>query len=237
MRRPVIAITTNFTKDDLSQNPQSAYAAAVAHAGGEPILLPRDVPIKQLVSQREQFHGLILSGGGDVSIRYFNGEPCSAIGDPSPQRDSLELALVKLAIQTDLPVFGICRGIQVLNVALGGTLITDIPTQYKTGINHNTPASQGRQFLAHEVEVEKESHLAKTLGNVLVRVNSFHHQAIKDIAPGLKVTARATDGLIEAVVYPAANKPVFGVQWHPENLQAIPEHEALFLDFIRTCSC
>jgi putative glutamine amidotransferase len=194
------------------------------------------VPTNQLAAQRARINGLILSGGGDVAISYFNGKPSPAIGDPSPQRDSLELALVKLARQTDLPVFGICRGIQVLNVALGGTLITDIPTQFKTSIIHSTPASLGRQFLAHEVEVEKKSQLAQTLESVRVKVNSFHHQAIKDLAPGLKVTAHATDGLIEAVVFPEASQPVFGVQWHPENLQVLPEHKALFLDFIRTCS-
>lgn len=236
MKKPVIAITTNFTKTELSRNPESAYAIAVAQAGGEPLLLSRDIPVNQHDSLRESINGLILSGGGDVAISYFGGEPSPAIGDPSPQRDSLELALVKLAMQTDLPVFGICRGIQVLNVALGGTLVTDIPTQFKTSINHSTPASLGRQFLAHEVEVEKKSQLAQTLGSLRVKVNSFHHQAIKELAPGLKVTARATDGLIEAVEYQASIKPVFGVQWHPENLQSMPEHKALFLDFFRACS-
>jgi putative glutamine amidotransferase len=235
VKKPIIAITTNFTSSELLNKPVSAYADAVTGAGGTPHLLPRDIPLSQIGSQRNGFAGLILSGGGDIDIRYFNGEPNPAIGEPSPQRDALELALVKLALETDCPVFGICRGIQVLNVALGGTLYTDIPSQYKTSIVHSTPANLGRQFLAHEVEIDEDSQLAHILGSNRIEVNSFHHQAIKELAKGLKVTARAIDGLIEAVELTGARKPVFGVQWHPENLQAMPVHKALFLEFIRSC--
>ena len=143
--------------------------------------------------------------------------------------------MVKLAIDTDWPLFGICRGIQVLNVALGGKLYTDIPSQFQTTLNHSTPADKGRYFLAHKVEIVADSTLAKTMNTTFTGVNSFHHQAVKKLAPGLTVTARATDGLIEAVDLPGRNKPIFGVQWHPENLQAIQCHKALFEEFVRVC--
>lgn len=235
MNKPVIAITTNFTHSELLNQPDSAYADAVQGAGGIPRLLPRDYLLSQPSSHHDEFNGLILSGGGDLDIQYFNGEPNPAIGDPSPQRDALELELVKLAVETEFPVFGICRGIQVLNVALGGTLYTDIPSQYKTSIIHSTPATLGRQYLAHEVEVNKDSRLANVLGSKRIEVNSFHHQAIKELAKGLKVTARAIDGLIEAVELIGARKPVFGVQWHPENLQSLAAHKALFIEFVQSC--
>lgn len=236
MNKPVIAITTNYTRTELLNTPDSAYADAVTGAGGTPFLLPRDFPLSQLGMKLKGFSGLILSGGGDVDIRHFNGEPNPAIGDPSPLRDGLELALVKLALENDLPVFGICRGIQVLNVALGGTLYTDIPSQFKTSIIHSTPAAQGRQYLAHEVDVAKGSRLVKVLGSTRIEVNSFHHQAIKDLAKNLIVTARATDGLIEAVELIGVQKPVLGVQWHPENLQSLAPQKALFVEFVQSCS-
>jgi len=235
MSKPTIAITTNFTSEELKNEPESAYSKAVAGAGGVPVLIPRDLHVAQYAELREQYAGILLSGGGDLDLHYFNGEPNPAIGNPSPQRDELELAMVKMAIDTDWPLFGICRGIQVLNVALGGTLFTDIPSQFQTGINHSTPADKGRYFLTHKVEIVADSTLARIMNSKVTGVNSFHHQAIKKLAPGLKVTARASDGLIEAVELTGRTRHVFGVQWHPENLQAIQCHKALFEEFVRVC--
>jgi len=236
MPKPIIAITTNFTSEELKNDPESTYANAIKGAGGVPILIPRDFPVAQYAVLREQHAGILLTGGGDLDLRYFDGEPNPAIGIPSPQRDELELALVKMAIETDWPLFGICRGVQVLNVAMGGTLFTDIPSQFHTGINHSTPADKGRYFLAHQVEIVADSTLAKIMKTNVTGVNSFHHQAVNKLAPGLKVTARATDGLIEAVEIPGMTRAVFGVQWHPENLQAIQCHKALFEEFVCTCT-
>lgn len=235
MKKPLIAITTNFTKTELEKKPVSAYATAVEGAGGTAVLIPKDFPRDEYTNLRKKFDGLLLTGGGDVDIRHFNGEPNSAIGIPSPLRDELELALARLAIESGWPLLGICRGIQVLNIALGGTLITDIPSQYKTTIEHNTPADKGRQFLAHDVQVEETSSLARIMRSTHIKTNSFHHQAIKQPAVGLIVTARTADGLIEAVEIPGSTKPVIGVQWHPENLQEIPVHKALFMEFINAC--
>jgi len=236
MKKPVIAITTNFTKVELEKIPASTYAAAVEGAGGTAVLIPRDLPVIQYAAMRERYDGLLLTGGGDVDISHFNGEPNPAIGNPSPLRDKLELALARLAIESGWPLFGICRGIQVLNVALGGTLITDIPSQYKTSIEHNTATEKGRQHLAHTVDIVEDSSLAHIVGSTHIEVNSFHHQAIKQLAARLVVTARSSDGLIEAVELPGISKPVIGVQWHPENLQEMPVHKALFLEFIKSCT-
>lgn len=235
MKKPVIAITTNFTFADLENKPTSNYAAAVEGAGGTAVLIPRDTPVDQYATLRERYDGLLLTGGGDVDISHFNGEPNPAIGTPSPLRDRLELALARIAVNSGWPTFGICRGIQVLNVALGGTLFTDIPSQYKTSIEHNTATENGRQYLAHSVEITQDSLLAQIIGFTHADVNSFHHQAIKQPAARLMVTARATDGLIEAVELPGTSKPVIGVQWHPENLQDMPVHKALFVEFIKSC--
>ena len=235
MKKPVIAITTNFTNVEIEKKPASTYAKAVEGAGGTAVLIPRDLPVDQYAALRERYDGLLLTGGGDVDISHFNGEPNPAIGHPSPLRDRLELALALLAIESGWPLFGICRGIQVLNVALGGTLITDIPSQYKTTIDHNTAAEKGRQYLAHAVDIVGDSSLARMMGSTHVEVNSFHHQAIKQPAARLVVTARSSDGLIEAVELPGISKPVIGVQWHPENLQEMSVHKALFEEFIKSC--
>lgn len=235
MPKPIIAITTNHTTKDLTLNPESTYCNAVAGAGGIPEMLPRDLPMADYAGLREKYSGILLSGGGDLDLRYFNGEPNPAILPPSPQRDELELAMVKIAVETDWPLFGICRGVQVLNVALGGTLYTDIPSQFQTRLQHATPAEKGRYFLAHKVEILVDSSLARVMNTSSTGVNSFHHQAIKKLASELSVTARATDGLIEAVELPDRKKPVFGVQWHPENLQAIQGHKNLFVEFVRAC--
>lgn len=235
MKRPVIAITTNFTSKELEGNPVSAYSSAIEGAGGSAILIPRDIPVKSYPSLREEYDGVLLSGGGDVDIHLFSGEENPAIGKPSPQRDRLEITLAKMAVESGWPLFGICRGVQVLKVALGGGLITDIPSQYKTSIQHATPAEAGRQFLTHQVNIEKKSFLYLIIQQEEILVNSFHHQAIKDPAERLVVTTRASDGLVEAVELQGIEKPIFGLQWHPENLQHIKAHKALFEAFVESC--
>jgi putative glutamine amidotransferase len=235
MSLPVIGITTIQKQSTLEVDQNSAYAIAVRSSGGIPRFIPRDFPIEQLSSLRNEVTGLILSGGGDVDIKLFNGESHPKVGKPSPERDSLEIALVRLALDSDWPLFGICRGVQVVNVALGGTLITHIPAQFSTKTVHDTPDEKGRGFLAHKVEVNPNSKLFEILGTNLIPVNSFHHQAIKELAPGLVVTARATDGLIEGVELPERTSPFFGVQWHPEGIQAEPYQVALFRQFIESC--
>jgi putative glutamine amidotransferase len=236
VKKPIIGITmsqkiTAIKTDALS----SAYSNAVIRAGGLPILIPNTFPVEHIKRLLEKLDGIILSGGGDVAHHLFNGEPHAEIGNVSQDRDSIEVNLVKLALNKHFPIFGICRGIQVINIAMGGTLFTHIPAQYKTTIDHNSPDIKGRDFLAHEVNINPESELFRAMETKNIRVNSFHHQAIKDLAPGLVVTATASDGLIEGVELIDCAFPFFGVQWHPECLPDLREQRNLFSAFIAKC--
>jgi putative glutamine amidotransferase len=215
---PLIGVTTSVS---VGLSPERAfvnasYLRAVQSAGGIPVLLP-----PQLVGDaREQLwrrlHGLLLTGGADIDPARFGELPHASVYDVSAARDELELSLVGEALEAEVPVFAICRGIQVLNVALGGTLIQDLPSEIGTQIAHSQPAP--RHEPTHAVSVSGETRMADVLGAHDVRVNSFHHQAIKKLGRGLRDVAWAEDGVIEAVEMPDARGLVLGVQWHPEDL-------------------
>ena len=237
MEKPLIGITISQihkANQVVNQNP-SAYSEAILLGGGLPILIPNEFPLNQIPDLFSRMDGLLLSGGGDIDINSFNGEPHPTVAEVSAMRDQLEFHLLEQAIQSHKPVFGICRGLQAINVALGGTLYTDIPDQYPNAVDHNSPDHQGRDFLAHEVTLEQESALGKIIGQNVISVNSFHHQAIKKTAPGLVVTGRASDGLIEAVEWSGSSPFLIGVQWHPECLLHIEHQQNLFKAFIAAC--
>jgi putative glutamine amidotransferase len=237
MTSPLIGITTNQTNPGIKTDSlSSAYTNAVRNAGGLPLLIPNTFSLGQIDSLLTRLGGIIFSGGGDVDISLFNGEYHSKIGTPSLDRDNLEIAIIRKAIQIRLPTLGICRGIQVINIALGGTLYTHLPAQYKTTLQHATPRLKGRDYMAHEVKMVQGSRLMEILGSLAIPVNSFHHQAIKDLAPQLKVTGRATDGLIEGVELIDQDTFVIGVQWHPECLPDRPEQQQLFKSFVEVCN-
>lgn len=237
MPSPVIGITIsrNEIKDRSYNQSPSAYAEAITLAGGLPLLIPNEFPLDHIPDLLEKIDGLLLAGGGDIDIHAYNGEPHPSISGVVKDRDRLEFALLKLALSMNKPVFGVCRGVQMINVALGGTLYTHIPAQYKTAIEHSTPVEKGRDFLAHEVVLKQESIAGKAIEESRIAVNSFHHQAIKDLAQGLVVTANATDGLIEAVELQGYRKFVMGVQWHPECLLSSQAQLALFSAFLNAC--
>jgi putative glutamine amidotransferase len=173
----------------------------------------------------EGMDGLLLTGGGDVDPFYFGEEPHPALGEVDPERDRRELELVLLAHRRDLPVLAICRGCQVLNVALGGTLYQDIESQL-SGIDQHWQQG-GRSRSSHSVAVQNGSLLARCFPQLTGRVNSFHHQAIRELAPALKATARSLDGIIEGVEDPVKSF-VLGVQWHPEDMLAEDGARILF---------
>jgi putative glutamine amidotransferase len=237
MKKPVIGITVN----EISGNPNSnrlssAYTAAIKNAGGLPLLIPNEFPVNDIVTLKNVLNGILLTGGGDVNINLFDGQDDPEIGNVSDARDALEIALVRKSREFNWPLFGICRGVQVLNVALGGTLYTHIPAQFQTILKHDTPDSMGRDFLAHKVIIENGSKLFDIIGMTEIKTNSFHHQGIKDLAPTLRVTARASDGLIEAVETNENGFDMIGVQWHPECIQMLPEQQNLFRAFINACT-
>lgn len=220
-RKPIIGITPSPMEDTQSHGSfvryaiATTYTEAVEAAGGIPIVLPpQQGNVEALL---DVIDGLLISGGGDIRPdRYGDSDVHPKTYGIHDGRDELELALVREAIRRDMPVLCICRGIQVLNVALGGTLIQDIPDQYSPEIAH---AQQERGIRkedpGHSVRVISGSLLQRTYDSDTIEVNSFHHQAIRGLGAGLVVNAVAPDGIIESVSLPNCSW-VLGVQWHPE---------------------
>jgi len=210
------------------------YLLAVEAGGGIPLLihLTRDSAVLQAHYQR--CDGLLFAGGGDVDPASFGQEPHPQLGTIEPLRDEVELALARRALDDRKPVVGICRGIQLLNVVLGGTLYQDIASELPAASDHYASSRMpGRAHLAHPIALEPGSWLAAQLGTRELLGNTFHHQALRDIAPGLRVTGRAPDGVIEAVEG-AGPGFVIGVQCHPEDLweSADPRWARLFAGFV-----
>jgi putative glutamine amidotransferase len=207
------------------------YLEAVKRTGGEPFELDYNQDSPADVVQR--LEGLMLTGGGDVNPALYGEEPNDTFQPSEPGRDEYEIALIRAASDASVPVFAICRGMQVLNVALGGTLIQDIPSMVNGAAQHSVP--EPRYHLAHEVWVAKGTRLAALMAEKLegdtCQVNSRHHQAVKVVAPGWEVSGTAPDGVIEAIEQPG---DVFrlAVQWHPENFWRTGEFRPLFEAFV-----
>jgi putative glutamine amidotransferase len=209
------------------------YRQSVLHVGGEPRILDASMAVDAALAG---ITGLMLTGGGDVAPSRYGETPHASVEAAEPGRDEFEIALVQAARARSLPIFAICRGVQVLNVACGGTLVQDIPSQVAGALPHSFPVPAHLPYeLAHEIWIEKDSLLARLMRERIVddgcAVNSRHHQAVKDVAPGLIASATAPDGVIEAIEDPAA-RFCLGVQWHPENFFRTGEFRALFEGFL-----
>lgn len=243
MSDPIIGIPTQHIqrRGAILLAMSSTYCRAIEAAGGVPLLIPlveQESALRRLYGIAD---GLLLGGGGDVVAEAYGAADSGRLTFVDRERDRVELALSRWALQENLPILGICRGIQVLNVAAGGTLIQDIPSEMSDPFDHYTlPADQP----CHEVRIEPRSLLANALGieaasasHPPLSVNSTHHQAVKQVAPGFRITAHASDGVIEGIEKPRdAAAFVLGVQWHPERL--VPGDVAmvrLFRAFIRAC--
>ena len=239
MPKPLIGITTQRWSSSLAhpntrvQGELSAYVDAVLSAGGLPILIPVSVQGDDLRELYARLNGLVLPGGGDVDPGRYQAEPHPTVHETDAARDEAEIWLARQSVADAKPLFGICRGIQILNVAAGGSLIQDIPSEVPGAAPHYFHHPQyALDYPAHRVRVEEGSLLADCLGTPIVEVNSRHHQAMRTVAPGLEIVGRAPDGVIEAVEIPG--QPfALAVQWHPENLQAQPSMRALFERFVR----
>ncbi|PLT28573.1 gamma-glutamyl-gamma-aminobutyrate hydrolase family protein [Peribacillus deserti] len=236
-KKPIIGITatTMFTSGFDSVYLHYSYVDSVIRAGGIPVVLP--IGNKELAQEWVSLcDGILLSGGEDIDPYHFGAEPHPRLGRVVPERDQTELDLIEYARKKKLPIFGICRGIQVLNVALGGNLIQDIESERMEYIKHAQQAA--RAASSHTIAIEQDSLLGRISGKDSIRVNSFHHQAIGDVASSLKIGAVSKDGIIEAVE--AADPDggwMLAVQWHPEDMAAGDEimHQ-LFVSFIEACS-
>lgn len=209
----------------------SKNTIGVERAGGLPVLIPSRLSDESLREIFDRMDGILFPGGGDIYPQHYNAEMSEKTNWLDPDRDRAELTLARWSVEADKPIFGICRGIQVVNVALGGTLYQDVPTECESDIKHNHPLTSPRSGLAHQVQVAEESKLAEILGEPVVTVNSLHHQGIKDLAPSLQVVATAPDGLIEAVEIPEKHF-VLAVQWHPEDLLEDDKMQRLFDAFV-----
>ncbi|MBO4571971.1 MAG: gamma-glutamyl-gamma-aminobutyrate hydrolase family protein [Bacteroidales bacterium] len=206
----------------------TTYTNAVRNAGGAPVIIPQTADEDVIEAILSNIDGLIMTGGSDYDpLLYYGEEPIRELGDIVPDRDYFDVMLVRAAVKRGIPVLGICRGEQLLAAAFGGSLWQDIPTQIpESYVKHRqggTPGSYG----THSITIEKGSFLEKALGSRESVVNSFHHQAIKDVPQGFKVVARSADGIIEGVerVAPLKNYPdgsgmIIGTQFHPEALVA-----------------
>ncbi|MGB9754081.1 gamma-glutamyl-gamma-aminobutyrate hydrolase family protein [Roseiflexus castenholzii] len=194
------------------------YLQAIEAAGGAPMPIHLTTNAEVLDRLYRQIDGLLLAGGEDIDPARYGAPRHPKLGDPDPLQDDVEITLTQRALRDGKPVLAICRGIQLLNVALGGTLYQDIPSEVEGALNHNESTDRkDMTYLAHPIVIERDSRLADLLGVTEAPVNTLHHQALRDVAPTLRVTARAPDGIIEAVEL-ESSEWVVGVQCHPEML-------------------
>jgi len=214
------------------------YRQSITHVGGDVHIL--DLPMKP-AEAIGQIDGLLLTGGGDVAPARYGEAPHPSVVDVDLVRDEFEIALIAEARKRKMPIFAICRGVQVLNVACGGTLVQDIPTQVKGALEHKLAVPPHQAYaLAHEVWLDKDTLLARLMRERLsdadsCDVNSRHHQAIKQVASGFEASATAPDGVIEAIE-DSSSRFCLGVQWHPENFWRTGEFRPLFEGFVEASS-
>ena len=227
---PIIGIT--FSKD-IENAPDNNYIRAVEEYGGIPITLYPGISPGVYAN----IDGLLLTGGGDIHPKYFNQAYHPSLKYVSEARDELELPLCRKAIEDDLPVFGICRGIQVMSVAMQGSLYQDVPSQFMDPLTH--PAKNSSEDSEHKIEIEPDSLLSKLLNKSSDEVNSAHHQAVDGIGEGFITMARSADGVIEAIENPS-KRFALGVQYHPERMvrtEGFRKHRRkLFEAFIQAAS-
>ena len=202
------------------------YVEAVERAGGVPVVLPV-VPPEEVDHVVPAVDGILLTGGGDLQPSRYRAKPVAETQGVDPARDDFDIRLLEGAIEADLPVLATCRGMQVINVALGGSLIQHVPAATGQMHDHYDRWREG----VHRVKIEPDSHLAEALGATEVLVNSIHHQAVDEAAPNTRAVAWAEDDTIEAIELPGTPH-VVAVQWHPELLEDWPEQQGLFRQLV-----
>src|SRR5216110_467423 len=238
-RKPVpactVAVTASIRPDGDTSRVRltAAYVTALERAGLIPLIVPPLSSADASASVLDSVAGLVLTGGEDVDPARYGEERNEKVRSVNPARDATEVALIEEARARGTPVLAICRGIQILNVALGGTLVQDIPSQCETTIDHDEEGA--RNSRTQEVAIEPGSIIAKAVGTDHLSVNSFHHQSVKRVADGMRVTARSPDGVIEGIESTDDDWWVMAVQWHPEEMtdSAEPWDRGLFKAFAK----
>jgi len=237
MTAPLIGVTPYRTHNRYG-HPQiclsEAYISSLLQAGGLPLTLPLGMDEPDIDALFARLDGVLFSGGGDVAPERYGSQPHPLVDNVDLDRDRVELYLFQQTLAAGKPFLGICRGLQVINIAMGGTLYEDILDQKPGSLQHSTPDDRPRYHLAHSVRVEADSQLARILGGTEVQVNSQHHQGIRSLAERLRPIAYAADGVIEAFELPSARYGL-AVQWHPEWLQEHAPMQALFRSFVEAC--
>ncbi|MCL2547776.1 MAG: gamma-glutamyl-gamma-aminobutyrate hydrolase family protein [Symbiobacteriaceae bacterium] len=233
MGKPIIGVSVNFSFNERIYSVAETYVESLKKAGGIPVLLPHIPDDAETLA--EKMDGLLISGGPDLDPAYYGENPWPKLGSICPERDESEIALLKAFLKTGKPILGICRGEQALNVVLGGTIYQDLATQYPDAglIKH---AQEGpRWYTSHQASIVPGSRLHSIFSELDIRVNSFHHQGVKDLGKGLVVAARAADGVIEAYEMPD-HRFCVGVQWHPECMfELASRSDKLFSALVEAC--
>ena len=239
MSIPLIGITTY---QERASEPSRAYTGqnctysrSVIKAGGLPVMIPPFTPVALLPELLSHLDAVLFTGGVDVAPTLYGAPMHATVTEIDLYRDELEPPLIRLVLERNMPLLGVCRGFQILNVALGGTLYTDVASQHPNALHHPCSAPLPRDFESHAIALEADSRLAKIFGSASIKVNSLHHQGVRDLAPGLWAVGRAPDQLIEAVEVPN-KKFALAVQWHPEAMPESAQMQALFTAFIRAAA-
>ena len=238
-RKPVpactVAVTASIRPDGDTNRVRltAAYVTALENAGLVPLIVPPLANVDAAAAVLDSVAGLVLTGGEDVDPARYGEKRHEKVRSVNAARDATESALIEEAKARGIPVLAICRGIQMLNVALGGTLVQDISSECNTSIAHDDEGA--RDSRSHEIDIEPGSLIAKAVGADHVTVNSFHHQSVKRVGSGLRVTARSPDGIIEGLESTDEDWWVMAVQWHPEEMTDSPEpwDRGLFKAFAR----
>ncbi len=230
--RPVVAVCSLWDRERSRVWMLPAYLQWLERAGAAPVVLTPTEEPAVLEAYATQFDGFLFPGGEDIAPDCYGAARIDACGPDSPERDRHELALLRLCVEHDRPVFGICRGLQALNTVLGGTLYQDMPSERPTGVAHRMERPYDRGV--HPVEVHGGTQLAAVIGAGEHSVNSLHHQAVRDLAPALTWTATSGDGFCEGVELPG-RRFCMAVQWHPEYMPEEKDSQLLAAAFVAAC--
>lgn len=221
--RPLVAVTTTAVAETgpfqrLQVALYALYLEVLEHYGLAPVMITPAHTGASLAALLDHCQGLVLTGGEDVDPARYGEPPLPGLGVTNPARDETELLTLDLALERDLPILGICRGCQLINVHFGGSLYQDLTLQAPSSVRHRQDEPWERR--THRVRIERDSRLASIVGAEDLVINSFHHQGIKELGAGLRVVARAVDGTVEAIERPSSPSWLLGVQWHPERFEA-----------------
>ena len=230
--RPIVGVLAEID-NELSTRVQNPYIHAIEKSGGTPILLPYVGDGRAIEHLVDICDGFFFTGGADIDPKRYGEEARENIGDIRAHRDEFEFRVFQRVVKTSKPILAICRGAQLVNIALGGTLYQDIPSELHTKISHRQ--SEPKFSPSHDVKIISNTPLHEMMGAEQIRANSFHHQAMKTLGKGLEIMAVAEDGIIEAV-YSLGEQYVRAYQWHPERLfEADGQNRMIFEDFIHAC--